>query len=148
MNKHVTYISYKDAGITIVEDNTDEVIYRTNFTIAHEIGHIVLHQNILKQYYKATSDTQTIKPSDSVISKLEMQANTFASALLLPKDVFLIETARRMSQLDIRPPLFKDYQRVNLRDCHRFCAYLQSFLTNKPNYLSDFSILVQIICRI
>ena len=30
MNKHVTYISYKDAGITIVEDNKDEVTYRTN----------------------------------------------------------------------------------------------------------------------
>ena len=27
MNKHVTYISYKDAGITIVEDNKDEVTY-------------------------------------------------------------------------------------------------------------------------
>ena len=27
MNKHVTYISYKDAGITIIEDNKDEVTY-------------------------------------------------------------------------------------------------------------------------
>ena len=56
-----------------------------------------------------------------------MQANTFASALLLPKDVFLIETARRMSQLDIRPPLFKDHQIVNLQDCRNVCTYLQSF---------------------
>ena len=31
MNRHIIYINYKDAGITIVEDNTDEVIYRTNF---------------------------------------------------------------------------------------------------------------------
>lgn len=30
MNKHVTYINYKDAGITIVEDNKDEVTYRMN----------------------------------------------------------------------------------------------------------------------
>ncbi len=30
MNKHVTYISYKDAGITIVEDNEAEVTYKTN----------------------------------------------------------------------------------------------------------------------
>ena len=30
MNKHVTYISYKDAEITIVEDNKDEVKYKTN----------------------------------------------------------------------------------------------------------------------
>lgn len=30
MNKHVTYISYKDAGITIVEDNEEEVLFKTN----------------------------------------------------------------------------------------------------------------------
>ena len=30
MNKHVIYINYKDAGITIVEDNEDEVTYKTN----------------------------------------------------------------------------------------------------------------------
>ena len=29
MNKRVTYISYKDAGITIVDDNEDEVLYET-----------------------------------------------------------------------------------------------------------------------
>ena len=30
MNKHVIYINYKDAGITLVEDNEDEVTYTTN----------------------------------------------------------------------------------------------------------------------
>ena len=30
MNKHVTYISYEDAGITIVEDNEEEVLFKTN----------------------------------------------------------------------------------------------------------------------
>lgn len=30
MNKHVTYISWEEAGITIVEDNDDEVKYKTN----------------------------------------------------------------------------------------------------------------------
>ena len=36
MNKHVTYISYKDAGITIIEDNKDEVTYRTNIKITNK----------------------------------------------------------------------------------------------------------------
>lgn len=101
--------------------------YRTNFTIAHEIGHIVLHKHILQRYYHSSFDTQTIAPSDSVISRLEVQANVFAASLLLPKSLFISETARRMTQLGIRPPLFKDHQRVNLRDCHGVCAYLQSF---------------------
>lgn len=101
--------------------------YRTNFTIAHEIGHIVLHKNILKSYYHATSSVQTIAPSDSVISRLEFQADIFASSLLLPKSIFINETARRMTLLGIRPPLFKDYQKVNQRDCYNVCAYLRSF---------------------
>lgn len=101
--------------------------YRTNFTIAHEIGHIALHKHILQRYYRLSSGKQTIAPSDSVISRLEVQANVFAASLLLPKSLFLSETARRMSKLGIRPPLFKDHQHVNQRDCYSVCAYLQSF---------------------
>lgn len=101
--------------------------YRSNFTIAHEIGHIVLHKNILERYYQSSSDIQTFAPSDSAISKLEVQANLFASSLLLPKTIFLTEFARRMSNLGIRPPLYKDHQRVNIRDCYAVCSYLRSF---------------------
>lgn len=101
--------------------------YRSNFTIAHEIGHIVLHRKILQQYCQSTSDTQTIAPTDSVISKLEIQANIFAASLLLPKKIFLTEFARRMTILGIRPPLFKDHQHVNLHDCYNVCCYLRSF---------------------
>lgn len=30
MNKHITYINYKDAGITVIEDTEDEVRFKTN----------------------------------------------------------------------------------------------------------------------
>ena len=60
MNKHVTYISYKDAGITIVEDNKDEVTYRTNIkgnyrwrtSLDRETGVMTIHfeQSLWEKY--------------------------------------------------------------------------------------------------
>ena len=60
MNKHVTYISYKDAGITIIEDNKDEVTYRTNIkgnyrwrtSLDRETGVMTIHfeQSLWEKY--------------------------------------------------------------------------------------------------
>src|SRR5699024_401912 len=54
--------------------------YRQQFSIAHEIGHWVLHQNINPQ--------ELDKDEYKVI---EEEANKFASALLLPKDSFFTD---------------------------------------------------------
>ena len=54
----------------ILRNTAKESICRRRFDIAHEIGHFVLHR------YITTGDKQT-----------EHEANTFASALLLPKPV-------------------------------------------------------------
>ena len=60
MNKHVTYINYKDAGITIVEDNKDEVTYRMNIkgnyrwktSLDRETGVMTIHfeQSLWEKY--------------------------------------------------------------------------------------------------
>lgn len=49
-------------------------IPRLNFDLAHELGHILLHNGV-----EVTSDN---------ISKLERQANYFAGAFLLPREMF------------------------------------------------------------
>lgn len=54
---------------------------RDNFTIAHELGHIVLHSRVNEKRYDSPADSKT----------LEDQANQFASAFLLPKQPFLDE---------------------------------------------------------
>lgn len=57
---------------------------RKNFTIAHELGHLFLHMG-----YKINEDLW--KESDGVVfnrrgnSEVEMQANEFAAAFLMPK---------------------------------------------------------------
>jgi len=64
----------------IVRSTTKESLSRQRFDLAHECGHLVMHQGI------ATGDQLT-----------EAQANRFASALLLPRASFIKEFPRRKS---------------------------------------------------
>ena len=126
--------------ILYISKDIEQDIYRTNFTIAHEIGHLVLHKQIVQKYYNSTTGSQIFGLADAVIAKLEIQANKFASSLLMPKQLFLYETARRITQLGIRFPLFKDNQKVNIQDCNSVCAYLRSFFQVSravSNYSAD-----------
>ena len=50
---------------------------RENFDLAHELGHLILHNGI--------------EPTPETINKLERQANYFAGALLLPRETFSME---------------------------------------------------------
>lgn len=61
-----------------------------NFTIAHEIGHFILH----KQIYETSSEKiallhkRQIKNYEEALKRIEYQANLFASELLMPKTLF------------------------------------------------------------
>ncbi|MEW7987706.1 MAG: ImmA/IrrE family metallo-endopeptidase [Candidatus Thiodiazotropha sp.] len=67
---------------------------RWSFTLAHEIGHLILHRHVSidlgKEHYSVFSDTiEQIKASLvqpwSPYQWLEWQANSFASSLLMPR---------------------------------------------------------------
>ncbi|MGR3319560.1 MAG: ImmA/IrrE family metallo-endopeptidase [Candidatus Anammoxibacter sp.] len=60
---------------------------RYRFTLAHEIGHYILHKNIFKEYsLRSTQDWKNfitnLKPSDH--SKIEHQGYCFAGLVLVP----------------------------------------------------------------
>ena len=59
----------------------DESYERQRFTIAHEIGHIILHHQGLEE--KQIIDYRKSRFSDN---GKEFQANAFAAALLMPKE--------------------------------------------------------------
>jgi Zn-dependent peptidase ImmA (M78 family) len=66
---------------------------RWRFTVSHEIGHLVLHSYILKDYFAATTDDKDLKIispgiSADVIKRMEIQANRFAALLLMPTIYF------------------------------------------------------------
>jgi len=65
--------------------------YRWRFTLAHEIGHLILHSSKLMAYFEEYSDSDNSIINNQGVtdiqkSRLEIQANLFASHLLIPQD--------------------------------------------------------------
>ena len=68
--------------------NVDENLQRKRFTLAHELGHYMLHSS----YFHVSNedvDPELALVSPQKHSRLEYQANVFASYLLLPPSTFL-----------------------------------------------------------
>jgi Zn-dependent peptidase ImmA (M78 family) len=95
-------LGYYDAAdrIIVVNEHIDPMINeaanqgRFNFTIAHEIGHHSLHRylilNELSQFdllNKSKQASRFICRKEDTVSRLEQQANRFASALLMPANL-------------------------------------------------------------
>lgn len=59
---------------------------RKNFTIAHELGHYLVHRKKYPKGIKCKRDD--IDRWDSEYSKVEREANQFAASLLMPRDDF------------------------------------------------------------
>lgn len=106
---------------------------RWRFTLAHEIGHYILHENICSENMIATiSDDEislTSAINDTSLSRLEIQANKFASFILIPEDLFKEKYAIKHKELGITkfPLLYLDAQPCNIYNCMRVLSYLGSF---------------------
>jgi Zn-dependent peptidase ImmA (M78 family) len=59
---------------------------RINFTLAHEFGHYLLHRNTIDNVLSCTREDMLAW--DSKEGKIEVEANIFASYLLMPIDLF------------------------------------------------------------
>lgn len=66
---------------TVIFTNTSNRLSREIFTLAHEIGHVVLHMN---KGGKFIDDNVTI--SGRSVDEKEQEANYFAACLLMPED--------------------------------------------------------------
>lgn len=73
-----------------VSANLIENKNRWRFTLAHEIGHLILHSELFKGLIDEKSDTER---NSSLLNpdtkRVELQANIFASHLLLPNKTLL-----------------------------------------------------------
>jgi Zn-dependent peptidase ImmA (M78 family) len=77
---------YRDAGNAIIGVNTHHASVRQRFTVAHELGHLLLHDHDqLHVDYKFRSESSS-EGSDPE----EIEANLFAAELLMPAS-FLAE---------------------------------------------------------
>lgn len=80
---------------------------RINFTLAHELGHYLLHRQLSGDpIYCARRDLWTW---DSAYGRMEFEANEFASFLLMPLDDFRQQTD------GLRRPSVADFERLKDR---------------------------------
>jgi hypothetical protein len=80
---------------------------RINFTLAHELGHYLLHRQLSREgIYCARRDMWTW---DSAYGQMEAEANQFASFLLMPLDDFRLRTD------GLRKPNIRDFEGLRER---------------------------------
>ena len=105
-------------------------IHRRNFTLAHEIGHLCLHRDFLSKYlgdFQEYDERTVATFPDEFIKRMEMQANLFASYLLMPQSRFMNEVHRLFSKFSItRGWLYLDHQSCNQRDVNTILGALSS----------------------
>lgn len=94
MKDKMAFIRYSDSEIN------DK---RTRFTIAHELGHFVLHKNIPLIIDKGSNERVLFRDSSSATGELhrEREANAFAASLLMPKFLIDLEIKKVPKKSDI-----------------------------------------------
>lgn len=99
------FISSDFTQITIDEISFSKFQERTRFSIAHEIGHLVLHK-AWYQKYGPNNFEDYLTFHDRIDSKIykyiEIQAHTFAGLVLVPKHLLLAELKKRLGRIPNR----------------------------------------------
>ena len=113
-------IRFSPLEVLIFRENHNS-IQRQRFTIAHEVGHIALqHSRYMYGEYCEGTDTDLEQPNELGIKdvmRMEWQANTFASYLLLPTSQFTADFFRIAQAMNLRNRgfgmIYLDSQPVN-----------------------------------
>ncbi|MBS1689562.1 MAG: ImmA/IrrE family metallo-endopeptidase [Bacteroidetes bacterium] len=106
-----------------------------NFVLGHELGHFVLHRNLVTPVNDEDiqdSDTKIFSEKKELVTDLdfmEWQANYFSSVILLPKDMLYNKLIRVVEKLGMRwkGRIFVDSQRCNQTDYYNVLAMLCDF---------------------
>ncbi len=99
---NISGILYNEGGKAIIGVNRDQGSNRKRFTIAHEIGHFLLHGHESLHIDKIFP--QKVRLRDQAASGGiyidEMEANAFAAELLMPRDLLLEEELLQREVID------------------------------------------------
>ena len=109
---------------------------RFNFTLAHEIGHFVLHRNISPSILKDDIDEIRDTSRDLILDQiegdnprtwLEWQANKFASSLLLPRRTIPVAVINKQKEMGVNRQvgtIYLDRQQKNNSDYYEIMETL------------------------
>ena len=91
----------------IIYNDTIRSTGRRNFTLAHELGHYLLHRQANPGGLQCTN--RNMADWDEDRNKIEAEANTFASYLLMPLDDFREQIKGRIVNIDMMTELADRY---------------------------------------
>ena len=93
LEKTIGILAFMPADQSYILYDYDQSEARIRYSISHELGHFVLHKKEI-QHLRPTSIDEwknfILNMPDSLISKVETQANMFASYLLIPREHLVI----------------------------------------------------------
>jgi Zn-dependent peptidase ImmA (M78 family) len=95
----ISGVLYRDPNGTIIGVNSLHHPNRQRFTIAHEIGHFVLHEidiHVDKGYRVVLRDSV----SSQAVDPLEIDANRFAAELLMPEKMVRRDAAECLEDVE------------------------------------------------
>lgn len=106
LEKHIGLVGFlsNDFSTIYVDENVhDYQEARFRFTLAHEIGHLILHRNIYEDLsFTSPEEWKSIqvRMKDDVRQWFEWQANCFAGLVLVPRDELADHVGKCISKID------------------------------------------------
>ncbi len=92
----ISGLLYRKDKHTIIGINSAHSETRQRFSIAHELGHLILHKKQLFVDKTVRVDFRD-QTSALAIRREEIEANSFAAELLMPRDFIIQEISRKLS---------------------------------------------------
>lgn len=88
LDKDISGLFAQKNGINLITVNSTDSLERKRFTIAHELGHFILHSSNTSLFIDGTSKIMFRNNESSSGKHLqEKEANHFAACLLMPKNM-------------------------------------------------------------
>lgn len=84
---------FRDGGSIVIGVNSADAYTRQRFTIAHEIGHLLLHK---EQSVFVDKPVRRDAVSSMGTERQEIGANRFAAELLMPRSLVIKEVQKRL----------------------------------------------------
>jgi Zn-dependent peptidase ImmA (M78 family) len=101
------FISSDFTQITIDRNCFTRYQERTRFSITHEIGHLILHKSWYEKYGPKNLEDfldSHDRMDEKIYKYIEIQAQTFAGLVLVPKELLLRELKKRLGRIPLHEP--------------------------------------------
>lgn len=89
--KNIDAVFLNKDGRIYAAVNAKHHVHRQRFSLAHELGHILLQHDVTYYMSDASLDSPPIEKLHSFGSPFEVEANTFAGELLVPLNMLKME---------------------------------------------------------